>query len=149
MALTAAILAVLAAISALVAGQKANEAMIEQIHASDNWSYYQAKGVKAAVLGGRIEILRALGKEISEKDDAKLEEYKKDQEQISEKAKEQEHDSSHFLQVHETLAKSVTFFQIAIAIAAISVLTKRRRFWLVSLAFGACGSGFLIFGLLQ
>jgi len=30
-------------------------------------------------------------------------------------------------------------FQIAIAVGAISVLTRRRAFWFVSLAFGAAG----------
>ena len=38
---------------------------------------------------------------------------------------------------HEVFARSVTMFQIAIAIAAISALTKKRRFWFVSLVFGA------------
>jgi hypothetical protein len=37
-------------------------------------------------------------------------------------------------------------FQIAIAIAAISALTKRRRFWFVSLVFGAVGMVFLALG---
>jgi hypothetical protein len=40
-------------------------------------------------------------------------------------------------------------FQIAIAIAAISALTKKRRFWIVSLLFGAVGGYFLILGLLS
>jgi len=44
-ALTAAILAVFAAINALLAGHYANEAMIEQLKASDQWAYYQAKGI--------------------------------------------------------------------------------------------------------
>jgi hypothetical protein len=35
-------------------------------------------------------------------------------------------------------------FQIAIAIAAISALTKKRSFWLVSLVFGAVGCAFLV-----
>jgi hypothetical protein len=35
-------------------------------------------------------------------------------------------------------------FQIAIAIAAISALTKRPRFWIVSLLFGAAGCVFLV-----
>ena len=35
-------------------------------------------------------------------------------------------------------------FQIAIAIAAISVLTRRRPFWIVSLLFGAVGCAFLL-----
>jgi hypothetical protein len=37
-------------------------------------------------------------------------------------------------------------FQIAIAIAAISALTKRRRFWFVSLIFGLAGAVFLALG---
>jgi hypothetical protein len=36
-------------------------------------------------------------------------------------------------------ARGVTMFQIAIAIAAISALTKKRSFWVVSLVFGAVG----------
>jgi Domain of unknown function (DUF4337) len=40
----------------------------------------------------------------------------------------------------------VTMFQIAIAVAAISALTKKRRFWIVSLVFGAVGCVFLILG---
>jgi hypothetical protein len=39
-------------------------------------------------------------------------------------------------------------FQIAIAIAAISALTKKRRFWLVSMGFGGVGCVFLVLGLL-
>ena len=50
---------------------------------------------------------------------------------------------------HETLARSVTLFQISIAVGAISVLAKRRRFWMVSLAFGLVGVVFLLQGLLQ
>jgi hypothetical protein len=42
----------------------------------------------------------------------------------------------------------VTFFQVAIAVAAISVLTKRRKFWFVSLGFGLLGLFFLIFSLI-
>ena len=49
-ALTAALLSVLAAITALFASHYANEAMIEQIQASDQWSFYQAKGIKSVVL---------------------------------------------------------------------------------------------------
>jgi hypothetical protein len=42
-ALSTAILAVLAAIAGLLSGQRANEAMMNQIESSDQWNYYQAK----------------------------------------------------------------------------------------------------------
>jgi hypothetical protein len=50
---------------------------------------------------------------------------------------------------HEVFARGVTLFQIAIAIAAISALTKRRRYWLVSMIIGAVGCIFLALGFVQ
>jgi len=41
-------------------------------------------------------------------------------------------------------ARGVTMFQIAIAIAAISALTRKRSFWVVSLVFGVFGCAFLV-----
>jgi len=43
-ALSTAILAALAAVASLQAGDHANEAMITQMQASDQWAFYQAKG---------------------------------------------------------------------------------------------------------
>ncbi len=44
---------------------------------------------------------------------------------------------------HKLLAGGVTLLQIAIAIGAISALTKRKAFWAVSLCFGFVGVVFL------
>jgi len=48
------------------------------------------------------------------------------------------------LRTHHVLSRSVTMFQIAIAIGAISVLTKRRKFWAISLGFRAVGLFFTV-----
>src|SRR5258707_15478723 len=55
-ALTTAVLAALAAVASLKAGATVNEALVLkteatrlQAQASDQWAYYQAKGIKAAV----------------------------------------------------------------------------------------------------
>jgi hypothetical protein len=147
-ALTSALLAAFAAVASLLAGHHANEAMIEQMRASDQWAYYQAKGIKSGVLTSRIEIFKAMGKEASAADEKKVEQYKDDQEKIQEKAKVLEEESDAHLRVHMVLARSVTMFQVAIAISAISVLTKRRKFWFVGIAFGALGVAFFVQGLL-
>src|SRR6478672_2474172 len=55
-ALSTAILAALAAIAALLSGRHVNEAMMNQIEASDQWNYYQAKGIKAAVLDAKMSL---------------------------------------------------------------------------------------------
>ena len=148
-ALFSAIVAVFAAIAALLAGHNSNEAMIEQIRASDHWNHYQAKGIKSAILSSKLELLTELGKEAAPSVEQKIEGYKKEQEELSEKAKEREEKSERHLRVHQEFARSVTFFQIAITIAAISVLTRRKRFFFVGLGFSAIGlwsfvEGFLI-----
>ncbi|NJE11498.1 DUF4337 family protein, partial [Thermococcus sp. MAR1] len=48
-AISTALMAVFAALGSLFAGHHSNEALIEQIHASDQWAYYQAKGIKAEI----------------------------------------------------------------------------------------------------
>lgn len=147
-ALSSALLAGLAAVCSLLAGHHANEAMIDQIQSANRWSYYQAKSIKAAVLGSKIELLEAEGKPVAQKDRDKMGEYKKEQEEISAEAKSKEHASESHLHQHVVFARGVTLFQIAIAIGAIAALTSRRRFWLVSLVFGVVGVVFLVQGLM-
>ncbi len=142
-ALSSALLAVLAAIAALLAGHHANEAMIEQLQASDQWSYYQAKGIKSAILSNKLELLTVLGKQASKEDIEKISDYKKEQKEIQEKAEEKQKSGEQHLAQHSVLARGVTFFQIAIAMSAIAVLVKKKPLWYVSLGLGVCGSFFL------
>ncbi len=148
-ALSSAIIAVCAAVAALMAGQHANEAMIDQIKASNDWNYYQAKGVKSAILGSKLDTLKEMGKAPSEADSAKVEQYKKDQEEISERAKEHEKASEEHLLIHERVARSVTMFQVAIALGAVAILSRKRRFFFGSLALASLGVGFFLQGLLS
>src|ERR1700744_3169616 len=78
-AMTTAVFAVLAAITGLLAGDHADEAMLSQIHASDQWAYYQAKGIKAETLNQTSKLLVALGKKPSAQDSAKIKSNKDEQ----------------------------------------------------------------------
>src|SRR6266404_6769815 len=77
-ALSTAILAVLAAIASLLSGEYANEAMMNQIEAADRWSYYQAKSIKTSVLDAKIAFTGAP----DESDQSKRARYEKEQEEI-------------------------------------------------------------------
>ena len=138
-ALCTAILAAAAAIASLLAGEHINEGMISQIRASDDWAYYQAKGIKAGLLDAKMELLKAQGKEPSGADQAKAAQYIKEQDDLSTRARGLEAESSDHIRRHEKLAGAVTLFQIGIAISAIAILTKRRFFWIVGLCFGFAG----------
>ena len=143
-ALSTAILAVLAAIAGLLSGSHANEAMMSQIEAADHWAFYQAKGIKAAVLDAKM----SLSSVPNEQDRAKAERYEEEQADIQKEARAKEQEAKTNFHEHEIFARGVTMFQIAIAIAAISALTRKRRFWMVSLGFGAVGAVFLVLGFL-
>ena len=141
-ALSTAILAVLAAIAGLLSGSHANEAMMDQIEASDQWGYYQAKSIKASVLEAKMTLAAAA----TEKDKEKAAQYQEEQTEIKREAEHKQAEAKANFHKHEVFALSVTMFQIAIAIAAISALTRKRRFWFVSLVFGLAGLVFLVLG---
>ena len=147
-ALSTAVIAALAAVCSLLAGDHANEAMVSQIKSSDQWNFYQAKGIKSGQLKTRMELLQALGHAPDQADTDKIKQYADEQADIKKEADAKQEEADTHLRHHVRLARGVTMFQIAIAIGAISVLTKRQHFWAVSLAFGAAGVLFLIQGIL-
>jgi len=147
-ALTTALLAALAALSSLLSGEHANEGMVSEIRAANQWSYYQAKGLKSGMLGSKTELFEALGHPVARADTEKLAEYSRQQKEIREAAENHEKAAEAHMRIHVIFARSVTFFQIAISVAAISILTKRRMFWALSILFGGIGIFSLLRGLL-
>lgn len=154
-AMFTAVLATLGAIVSYLGGHTQNEALyykndavLNRALASDQWAYYQAKGIKAAVLSSKIELLEAEGRPVSAKDRQKVSDYKKDQDDITAEANEKEQSAGEHLARHVVFSRAVTLFQIAIAVGAISALTNRRPFWFVSIAFGVLGIVFLAQGFL-
>lgn len=152
-ALTTSILAALAALASLRAGATVNEALALkteatqlQAQASDQWAYYQAKGVKAAVQEAINASWRAAGKEPPPEASEKARRYGEEQEAIKEKAieKERERDAKekeaeHLLHQHHHYAAAVALFQVSIALGAVAALTRLRLVWAASVLVGLGG----------
>ncbi len=152
-ALTTALLAALAALASLEAGATVNEALVLkseatrlQAEASDQWAYYQAKGVKASVAEGAAATFAAAGKEAPPAYEERRRRYVEEQEAIQEKAKEKERErdakereADHLLHVHHRYAAAVAFFQVSIALGAVAALTRIRLVWIASMALGVAG----------
>jgi heme A synthase len=152
-ALTTALLAALAAIAALQAGATVNEALVLkteatrlQAEASDQWAYYQAKGIKGAVHEASRAGWLANGKTPPPELAEATKRYAAEQVAIQKeaRAKEQERDAKsteadHLLHRHNGFANSVAIFQVAIALGAVAALTRNRLIWLGSLVLGAAG----------
>jgi len=148
-ALSTALIAVLAAVAGLLGGHHSNEALIDQIKASDQWSLYQAKGIKSEINAATAKILAANeNKEIGGDIKKKLARYKTEQDSISRNAGFYAKSSEEHLDKHVFFAESVTIFQIAIAISAIAILTRRKLLWYASLLLATGGAVFLILGVL-
>ncbi|HTD40754.1 MAG TPA: DUF4337 domain-containing protein [Mucilaginibacter sp.] len=148
-AISTAFMAAFAALSSLMAGHQSNEALITQIKASDQWSYYNAKGIKAEVADAvnKINFVKASA-DSAQSATARKAKLKKDQQKIQEKAEELEKESEAHLNKDMILARAVTFFQIAISISAVSILSKKRVLWYISLVLFAAGIFQFIVGLL-
>jgi hypothetical protein len=153
-AVTTAIFAAIAAVAALLAGGSANEAlMLEtgatrlQAEASDQWAYYQAKGIKAAVQEASRTSWLSIGKEPPSQYADAQKRYAREQAEIAAKAKEKEAErdakaaeAAHLLHKHHRFANSVALFQVAIALGAIGALSRNRYIWFVSVILGVTGA---------
>lgn len=158
LSLSTALIAVFAAVASLESGSYANDAIVQknesilnQAKASDQWSYFQAKGIKSVVYTSQAEVVQNPEVATKLREEGKRE--KAEQAELSTKAKEFEKkveeadkESEHSLHIHHQFAKAVTIFQVAIALAAIAALTRKRAMWMVSLAGGLLGVWFFVQG---
>jgi len=99
-------------------------------------------GIEDRVAGGR-------GKHIADADRQKLTSLQKDQDDICGKKTEaslEVESADHHSSTCKFSRARDTVSNVAIAIGAISVLTNRKSFWMVSLAFGVSACGLVIQG---
>jgi Domain of unknown function (DUF4337) len=147
-ALSTACIAVLAAIAGLLSGHHANEAVIDQIKSSDQWNFYQAKSIKAEIAGSTEKILHATAAPVKDAANGQASaRYEKEKEEIKKVAEEDGASAEKHLATHVTYSKAVTIFQIAIAISAISILTRKRILWYGGVILSLVGIIFMLMGL--
>jgi len=97
LSLSTAIIAVFAAVSSLQSGANSNEAILEkseamlnESRASDQWAYFQAKGVKAAIAEGQADLVSDTKPDRSAELAKKAKGYRAEADKIGEEARELE-----------------------------------------------------------
>ena len=145
-ALSTAILAGFAAIASLLSGLNANDSIRQTVKASDQWSYYQSKNQKATMLQMQADMMGEMKLPLPPGIAGEIKKELKKKDAASDEATRLGTEADEKFKRHETLAPSVTWFQVAVAVSAIAVLTKRRWFWYLSLLFGLIALGYLIYG---
>ena len=156
MAVTTAVLATIGALFSYEGGATQNEALlykneaaIKKTEASDQWNYYQAKSNKQnlAELGATLTTGDA-----AERYKGEAKRYSDEKKDIQSKAEalekagqEANTRSEESMHVHHRWAQSMTLIQVSIALAAITLLTRKK--WLQWGVFVA-GAGSVVLGAL-
>ena len=145
--------ALLAAVGALISYQNGsseslgleykNEAILKKSEASDQWAYYQAKGIKetivthAPVLSDADRLANAaLAKRYA--DEKAL--IEKEARKLDEEAHAADAESARAMAPHRRLAQALALVQAAIALAALTVLTRQR--WMLAISGASALTGF-------
>jgi len=151
--ITIALLAVIAAVAGSLetyesgaAIIRANEAVLLQDQATDQWNLYQAKSLKknmysiAADAGGP----RADGYRAKAKDEGAGQDQAQAEAKRLEAERAQATDASaHHERRHHKLSVAATLLEMGIAISTIAIITRKRWPWYGSMAVGLLGAGVL------
>lgn len=123
-----------------------NEAVLQKSLASDQWNYYQAKRTKGHLMEMAADLAPAdkqgFYRQQVEKYNREAAEIKAAAEAFDKKSEAANEASEHALHPHHNLARAMTFVQIAISLASITVLTRAR--WLFALAGLSSAAGIVL-----
>jgi hypothetical protein len=157
-AVVTALLATIGALFGYQAGHVSTEAMLlkndsiaSQAKASDMWAEYQAKSTREFLSKNLAAI--ATEDAIKTKMTTEGDRYAREKQEIGEKAKAFEEDSKAAnekaeanIRPHERMALGVTLMQVAVALASITVLTRKSWLFYGALTFAAIGVGLSTWG---
>jgi len=147
LALSTAIMAVLAALTTLYMGKFSSRAILAQGQESDQWAYYQSKSIKEHAfeisrtqLYLQMQAQQALSGEALEAYRTTIAHYEKEIKRYEDERKKIKSDAeglaSHKLKSQEmggNFAYALIFLQIALMLSSISSLTKRKYLWYLAL----------------
>ena len=128
------------------AGLLKNDAAIKKTEASNQWNYFQSKSTKQSL----AELARDLAPDDRKATyQAKMDRYESEKNEIRVAAEKLEADSHRFdrqseeqMHQHHRWAQATTALQVAIALAAIALLTRKK--WLEYGMYGVAGIGLVV-----
>jgi len=138
------VLAVITAYGSLKSGGYGSRVLLNQALASDAWAYYQAKSIKRSL----AEMESRTGLPEAQADAKKrADEYRVEQDGIKRDAERFEATRDEAAKHGPPLGSGIAALQIAIALASVCMITKRKSMWAASGGLGLVGLLYLIYGL--
>lgn len=156
LALSTAIMAVLAALTTLYMGKYSSRAIMAQGQESDQWAFYQAKSIKGStyeINKNTLDLQFLVQKGLSPEAEAEFQKtlnkygdeikrYDLEKKEIKDKAESIAKGKIKAQEMSGNFAYALIFLQIALMLASISSLTKRKYLWYIALT---CNLGWLFF----
>jgi Flp pilus assembly protein TadB len=151
-----AVFAVLLAVVALLGHRTHIEQVLAQSKASDQWAYYQAKGIRRHNYEAFAELMSTLALkdearagQAREKFTQQAERYHEEQKEIEKEARALEHEVLVAGRKANRFNLGEVFLEIALVVTSITLLTTNRGYWMMGIAFAALGvvvaaTGFLV-----
>ena len=148
---TISVLAVLVAAVTLLGHRAHTEELLLQSQATDQWAYYQAKNIRSHQYQSVADLLATLTPQDKEKAEAMREKYAKeieryegDKEDISEKATELEKERDMIGHRANRFDGGEGLIEVGLVICSMTLLTKRRIYWVAGILIAAGGVVFAV-----
>ena len=144
--ITISIMAVLVAGASLLGHRAHTEGLRLETQAASRWTQYQAKSVRLHEAQGFSDVVRLvaplnkeLGEKLNEKYAKEVEHYEGDKVDISKEAKNLEDERDLTVRQADRFDGGEALLEIGLVICSITLLTKRKGFWLGGVLIGAMG----------
>jgi len=145
-ALAISILAVLVAIITVLGHRSHTQAVLAQSRASDQWNLYQAKKIRQQDVALTTDLINIFSTPPSKEAAAKLDEYKTHSAKWDEDIKQAADQAQAFAEETERAEHradrfdlSEALLQIGVVLASITLLTRRKSYWVTGMVLGAAG----------
>ncbi len=162
LSITTILFSLCATLSTFNATSNSGKSMGSQIKASDQWAFYQAKGVKQylyeiqidnlklQMLNNQSSVVQDSSKKYLDNYTKSVARYKVEKEKISEDAKALETLRDDAAKHGKPFGFAAVFLQVSILLSAIAALLKKKPIWYVSMLPGIIGllyfaNGFFLF----
>ncbi|HZX32150.1 MAG TPA: DUF4337 domain-containing protein [Rhodocyclaceae bacterium] len=126
-----------------------NAAAIKKTEASNHWNYYQAKSNKQNLAELAVALNQGENKaryqQEVERYKSEKADIKKEAEALEKEVEEFNHKSDEAMHLHHRWAQAMTAIQVAISMAAITLLSRKK--WLNYVTYTAAGAGAVLAGL--
>jgi len=139
------VVAVLVATISLLGHRAHTEEILLQNKTTDEWAYYQAKNLRLNNLQALNDVMGALedknekAEQVQKRFEADIEKYGEEKKEIQDEARRLEDELHDETRRANRFDLAEVFLEISLVVTSITLLTGRKHYWMLGMAFAAAG----------